>query len=317
MALNLCGTVGQNTGPIKCDPKKGRPVTVAIGGKEFSAEEYATAAAFKAAFKAATKLANGTSGKLYGLPEFVGITNKTEANKEGNLGTFGPKVVLIEGKPGYEFDLAIGTVLEKRLRALNGQTIPVFVFDDAKQAWGWLNEDEKLVGYDCVLFCTPKPFEDGATPQVTKFTVSFISAGQFGDDCAYVPTTMSQKDFVGLKDVELVKKSQVDNVGHVSVKIITSQAGNNLNIYDDYKALLTGAGKANWKATLPDGTNGTITSVSGDDTAKDFIVTLDATEWAALSTNDIVTVNLQSPTVLDAANVTGIESTGAVNFVKP
>jgi len=317
MSLNLCANVGANTGAIDCDVKRGRPVTIGISGATFTTTQTATPTAFKAAIKTACKIATGASGKFFGLPENVGITNKTDAPKEGILGTYGPKVYLIEGKPAYEFDLPVGIQLEKKLRAFNGKQVPVFIFDDQKYWWGRVDSAGNFAGYTAVLFCIPKPFEDANTPQVTKFLVSLVNASEFGDSGAYVPATnMAVADVAGLKDVNLsFQAPQTTNVGKIFVKIATSQHGVDLNIYDDYSALLV---VGMWVATnAQTGAAFTITSVAVDAVNKCFTFTLDTTAFTALTSGQAVNVNLAAPSVLDAANITGIESVTPIQFIKP
>jgi hypothetical protein len=84
--INLCGSVGANSGQIACDIKRGSAKMLIIGGYAFSAADFATAAAFEAAMIAKTKLATGDSEKLYPFPEILGATYNTEADKEGTTG---------------------------------------------------------------------------------------------------------------------------------------------------------------------------------------------------------------------------------------
>lgn len=324
MSLNLCGGIGANTGPIACDTKRGRVVTIAIGGTLFDVDDVASPASFKSAFKAATRLATGDAGKLYGLPENVGIANKTAANKEGTLGTYGPPVTLVEGKPAYEFQLSIGVTLEKALRAFNGKQVPVFLFDDQKNMWGCLDGNGNFVGYDAILFCTPKPFEDGATPGVTIFAVSLISASQYGDDDVYYPATnMSVTDFVGLKTVVAsFMAAQTTNTAKVALNIPTSQYGLSLNIYDDYQALLSGAGKVNWKAIKDsDVSTITITSITADTAGTAGTPAVSATATYTVTkgaTNDTVDIKPVGGVTASGGAVTqtGSESTDTLLTVK-
>jgi hypothetical protein len=96
---SLCGSVGANTGAVKCDRRRGIPKKIVIGSKTFDSDDYASASTFDDAFLAALKLATGDADKLYPFPEITGVTDATEANKESTLGAFGPKITLIEGRP--------------------------------------------------------------------------------------------------------------------------------------------------------------------------------------------------------------------------
>jgi hypothetical protein len=107
MSINLCDKVGSNTGAIKCDTRRGRPVSMMYGGKVFSSEEYSTQDAFKAAVKASLALPNGDSDKLFPIQENVGMNDQTSAPKTSTLGSYGPEVILVDGRSAYEFDLAV------------------------------------------------------------------------------------------------------------------------------------------------------------------------------------------------------------------
>jgi hypothetical protein len=79
-----------------------------------------------------------------------------------------------------------------------------------------------------------------------------------------------------------------------------------LDIYDDYGALLapltfTAFTGANFTTALP------ITSVAVDATLKALTVTFDVTTYNALAAGTKIKLVAPIPSVLDAANVTGIE----------
>ncbi len=237
MAINLCNKIGGNTEPIKCDPKRGRIIRMAYGGKVFSPEEYATPELFRAAFKAAMLLPNGDQSKLYPLPEPVGADDKTTAPKTGTLGSYGPEVVVLSGRPSYEFELAIGVQLEKTLSALNGETVPIFAWDDKKNMWGADDGDEGFIGPDCIINVIPKPYEDGKDPRTTKFQISMLSASQFNEDGLYVPAkNLKGSDFKGLTDVGLhiIAAQEASQQFKIQAYIPIAQAGGKLDIFPDY-----------------------------------------------------------------------------------
>jgi hypothetical protein len=308
MSFSLCGSVGANTGVIKCDRRRGIPKKIIIGSAVFDSTDYASASAFDAAFIADFKLATGNASKLYPFPEITGASDKTEANKESTLGAFGPKVTLIEGRPAYEFDVIAGSTLEKSLRKFNGQQVPVFIVDNSNAIWGKLDENKDFVGTDCLIFTTPHKFGDGANGQTTKVSISFVSASDFSDSAAFIETALSISDMVGLLDVTLAEyAAHAFNVHKMKGFIPTSSPGVSLNLYDNYADELASA--ALWTAFTGAtfATPLTITSIAKNVSNKGWDITFDSTAYTALSAGAKIKINLATPDVLDAADVTGIE----------
>lgn len=308
MSFSLCGNVGANTGVIKCDRRRGIPKKVIVGSKEFAPGDYASQSTFDGEFLAAFSLATGDPDKLYPFPEITGVTDKADANKESTLGAFGPKVVLIEGKPAYEFDVIAGTTLEKQLRKFNGQQVPVFIVDDANVIWGKLDSNGNFLATDVLIFTTPHKFGDGANGQTTKVSISFVSAGDVYDSGAFIETNLSMADMAGLLDVTLAEyAAHAVNVHKIKGYIPTSSPGTSLNLYDNYADELASA--ALWTAF----TGATfitalaITSVAKNTANKGWDITFDSTAYTALSTGAKILIGLADPATLVAADVTGVE----------
>lgn len=238
MSNNLCDKIGSNTNDIKCDARRGRPVVPLYGGKVFDSSEYNTPELFKAALKASMNLPTGDPDKLFALPENVGMDDKTTAPKEGTLGSYGPNVQLIGGRAAYEFDLAIGTTLEKKFLELNGEIAPFFIWDDKRNFWGADDGEGGFKGYDCMIAVISKPFEDGKDARVTKFKISIISQSEFEMDGVYVPAkNLRISDFKGLADISLrtIGVGPFQSTLRISTERGTSVMGKKLNIFPDYK----------------------------------------------------------------------------------
>ncbi len=327
MSTNLCDKIGSNTGAIKCDTRRGRPVSMSYGGKVFQAAEYGTPEAFKAAFKAAINLPNGNGDKLFPIQENVGMNDQTSAPKTSTLGSYGPEVILVDGRSAYEFDLAIGITLEKKLRQLNGEIAPFFIWDDKKNMWGADDGAGGFIGVDCIVSVIPKPFEDGKDARVTRFKISVVNEAQFADDAAYVPAkNMKGSDFKGLNDVHVRYMSGDETKMRVAVEIPTSIMGVSLNIFDEFKTSALGVGIAAWVAwsVSPAGveTPLEIDSVAVTEAAvapaaagKGFILTFDAVAAAAIVAGSTVYVDLVDTTALQALLVKGIESVTPAEYV--
>lgn len=310
MSFNLCGTTGANTGVIDCDISRGILLKPFFGGKQFATSDYATAATFKAAFIAACKLESGNGNKIFPFPEFQALTDNSEANKEGTLG-FGFKETLVEGRPAYTGEILVGQSTFAKLRQFNKKTVRMFAYDNGGNLWGMINSDGKFVGYECKIFVSGNGFGNESTVVTAKVMISILSAVDFNDAAAFVQWTGSINDAKGLLDANLGYISNVTNAYKISAKIPTSEFNTTINLHDTYADDL--ADTALWKATVvASGANLAITTVAKDDTLKCWTVTLDNTAYGALSAGAQILIELKSPSVLDAADVTGIEGVGVV-----
>jgi hypothetical protein len=313
MSFSLCGNVGANTGVIKCDRRRGIPKKIIVGSKEFDSSDYASSSAFDAALLASFKLATGDPDKLYPFPEITGVTDKADANKEGNLGAFGPKVILIEGKPAYEFDVIAGTSLEKFLRRFNGQQVPAFISDDANAFWGQLDSDAKFKGYNALVFVSPHKFGDGANGMTTKVALSFVSAGEVYDSAAFMEIGLSIADMQGLLDVTLAEyAAHASNVHKIKGFVPTASPGISLNLADSFTTELAVGGLWTAFTGTTFATALTITSVAYNSGNKGWDITFDSTAYTALSTGAKIKINFADPATLDAADVIGIEGIAVI-----
>jgi hypothetical protein len=309
--LSLCSTVGANTGAIDCDITRGNPQVIIAGSKTFAPADYATQAAFKAAFQSALKLAAGSSSKLFPFPPIQGVSDKTEAGKEGTLG-YGLKVKLLRSKPGYEFDVLAGSALEKALIKFDGKALPLFIFDDQGQIWGTADDAGNFSGATYLIGVEPRGFGDANNAKVTKITISIVDATDFVENAAVIQSTIVASELKGLNDVTLSERAgHTAGVFHIKAEVITAALGGNINIYDKYPDEIAAAGV--WTAkNVATGAAITITGVAKDTTHECWDVTVDATMYAALGAGDKILFNLADPATLDAADIVGIEGTGVV-----
>jgi hypothetical protein len=311
MALNLCGTAGGNTGVIECDQSRGIPKKILAGSKVFAPSAYASQALFKAAFKGAVKLPEGSSSKLYPFPEIKTVTDKTEANKEGTMG-LGYKETLIEGLPGYEYEVLGGQSLYRRLRKFNNVTIPVLTVDNNGNVWGTVDSDGNFSGTVAKLFVSGNSFGDGSKVVSIKISVAYQSSDDFNDGGAYFPIDFNIGEVKGLLDAELSFVSNTANAYKYTVAVATAQLGTTLSLYTDYADALAVTGL--WKAYTGPGftTPLAITTVVKDTVNGGWTVTYDSTAYAALATGAQIKQMLATPADLDAADIPNIESVAVV-----
>lgn len=317
MEPNFCSTQGGNAGGILCDFDRGVPKKVVVGGKQFSAAEYADADTFQAALLAALKLNTGNSSKLFALPEIFEVEDKTEAPTEGSL-ALGPKKRLKKGRPSYTYSVEIGWDQYQRLLAYDGKTMPAYTLDDLNNFWGNraaaaanTPNTNDFKGDQVYITVSGKGFKNGtdAKSGVATISISYISIDDFEKrGTGAILPDISASDLVGLVDVMLSKVSNVTNVYKIKMTIPVPFVGNNtdLNIYDEHAAAIaaltfTAFTGADYSTAL------TITSVAVDAALKCLTVTFDSTAYTALAGG--TKIKLIGPTVvaLDAADVDGLE----------
>lgn len=315
MSTNLCGLIGGNTGPVLCDTKRKRPLNFTVGSKEFPASEYGDPATFKAAFQAAIKLPQGSANKLFPFPEVGEVTINTPAATRGNL-QHGPSRRLTKGKPSYTYTVEIGWDQYQRLLAFDGKTVPVYTFDEGQNVWGYragaaagtLNTNN-FKGEMAYIDIEGSGFEDGASAQSgqARITISYLSVDDFEKRGTYITLEDTvPSDFEGLKPVQLVKISNVDNVYKIGMYNQQPKLGGDLNIFDEFGAAIAALTFAAGTGTNY-GTTLAITSVAVDNTLKALTVTLDSTAYTALSAGTKIKLSAPTPAQLDGADVPNIE----------
>jgi hypothetical protein len=306
MATSLCGAVNfGNTGEIGCDNFRGVPTMLLVGSATFSSSDYVDSATMDAAMIAKTKLGTGSSQKLFPFPTIQGNADQTEAAKYGTLG-YGLREKLVDARPAYEFDVRAGSNLEKKLKTFDGKSVPVIIRDDKNQFWGRLNSSNQFEGAVYQIGVTPQPFGDGQNPKVTKITISIVNPRDFVENAKVYVSTTTSLAFAGLKDVTMRVLSNVTNVYKIKLEIITDLLGTNLDIYDDYGALIQPLTFTAFTGTTYT-TSLAITSVAVDATLKALTVTFDSTAYTALASGAKIKLVAPLPAILDAANVVGIE----------
>lgn len=308
--LDLCSLLQPNAGAPECDKSRGIPRYLVIGNAAFLAANVASSATFKAAFKSACLKGRDESGKLIVLPIVMNVENQTEGNQEGTLNQ-GFKEVLREGAPAFLFGVRISNKHAQNLRALNKQEVKVFTVDDARLMWGTLTGTPSFEGEKAILFVGGDNFTDGQSSKMIAIGVSFTDVEGFKGSSVYQPIDFNVSDFGRLKDVYITEAAaSAANVFKLTGKIKTGQFNKTLDVYADYAATMAAVNK--WKAkNVATGAAFTITSVAVN-AAGYWTVTLDTTAWTALTAGDQVEINFETPSVLDAAGVTGIEGVSLI-----
>jgi hypothetical protein len=324
MTFSLCSTVGENTGGIDCDKKKGTPVKFMVGAAGFDADDWASSADMLSAILAFISQPAGSADKLFPFPTIQGNTDNTEANTEGNLG-YGLKFITREGRPSYTFQILTGETQYKALRKFNNTISRVIFIDDSNTLWGTKDSTGAFVGYQCLIFVSGNSFEDGnaAEKKAATVTLSFVSAAEFHDASWYMPVDFTEADLQGLKTGNLAKVGAVSATTKVEIKIPTAQLGFDYNVHDKYHDELAVAGlwEAFSGATEAEALAGTtalaLTGVTDNaDPDKTWSIAFDATPYGALGSNAWIMLRLKNPATLLAAGVSGLEGY-RTTFQKP
>lgn len=325
MSTNLCSTVGGNTGGVGCDGKRKVPKKILVGGKQFTSTEYADSDSLQTAILAAINLANGDSNKLFPFPEIGEVAINTEADTTGSL-ALGPVRVLRKGRPSYTYSVEIGHYQFQKLLAFDKKTVPVFTFDDASQLWGYravsasnTPNTNVFKGELAYISVSGNGFEDGAnaTAGVATISISYLSFDDFHlrGTYGFLPN-LAAGDMSGLLDVMLSEPAaHTTNAYKVKVSIPLPKLGSDLNLYDEYSAILaaatwTAGTGANYATPL------TITSVAVDATLKCLTVTFDSTMYTALAGGTKIKLTPPSVATLVAASMVGYEI-GTIILLKP
>jgi hypothetical protein len=303
MSLSLCGLVGANTGQIACDTKRGLPAQLFLGEAIFTPADYTDQTTMDLAILARMKLGSGSSQKLYPFPTIIATADKTTAAKYGTYG-YGLQVLLVREKQGYEFEVDAGSALEKKLIVFNGKTVPIFILDDGGNIWGKFDSSKNFVGGKYQVSVSSAGFNDGSNPKATKVTISLIDSRDFVENAVVYTTALSV--FTGLKDVYMSVLSFAANAYKIKFKIPTSFVNADLDIYDDYGTLI-GASTFTAFTGTNYATSLAITSAAIDATTKTILITFDSTAFTALTSLAKIKLVAPIPSVLDLANITGIE----------
>lgn len=306
MSISLCASSVANTGVIQCDVAPGIPVAIMVWNDTKLIADI-QGSQFQPFIDGASKLSKNHAGKLFVFPVIQDIAKNTEANKEGTLNQ-GFKTILLEGKPSYTYKVFAGQSTVPQLRKFNNQNVRVLTLDANNRVWGvksglnWKGAQAKLfVGG--LGFATGQNVEEG----VVDINVAYLVASEINDDAAFGEVD-STAGIVGLLDAVLTAISHVTNVWKIGVEVATSEIGNAINMYDTYSSEL--ASSSLWVAKT--GANFTnslaITSVAADAALSAWTVTFDSTAYTALSSGAKIQLSLAAPPVLDAADVTELES---------
>lgn len=310
MSLDLCPFVGDNAAAIKCDGKRRTPSTLFVGSAPAAKANYADEATYTAWLKTAAKKNNGATGKIFAFPKVLNVTPITEADTTGKL-ALGPNRRLRKGVPAYQYMVEIGQAQFEALLAWDGQTVPVRTLDVIGQMWHFRDPATEIVdGEEAYLTISGNGFEDGNSAEtgVCVIGIYYLDVDNFEKRTAYFGfNNLVLSDIKALKNVVMVEPSvHSTNVYKIQHFIKTAKLGANLNVYDEYGAILAGLTHTAFTgATF--GTSLVITSIAVDAAIKGQTVTFDSTAFTALPAATQILFVPPTVAALDTAGITGIE----------
>lgn len=313
--LNIpnCGGVTStfNSGDPLCDVIRSKPYMLILldAGVGFSSAERASVTAFVTALKAKTRAARGS--RAYIIKDLTNFEDTSQAPGKaaiGNLST--QQLTITDAIPSFDFQHRKGELFHKQLTAAENASLTLLVVDDKYLVLGTVTSGGLLTGFSLSEFYVGLPkFANASTPANYPFSIALESVTEYKENLGLFQADSTIVGASGINNVALSLVSQAVNVANIKA---LSTGGKNLG--DLYSTEL--ADGALWTATNKQtGADMTITSVTWN-AGGYFVVTVDSTEYAALTAADIVEINLASASDLSDAGVDGFESTGPVEIVK-
>lgn len=314
--INVCATLGGNTGTPACDVRMGRiKYLLLTTSKEFTEANIASTEALELALQAAMLLSNSDANKVFAFPAMRDVTNNTGDPATGTLAD-GYEEVLNEALPKYLLRATPGTCVQQAMASFNGWNGRLFVIDENNIFWYRDNGSNGAKGFSTgYLYTNPPQFKGSADIQTSNTRITFGSIGEFKSGVGAIKIEFEVADLNNLKDVVLDDREDENDSGALNnVFIIGGKIRcEGTDIYAAYSSLLNAV--ARWRAYKSDGTAITIDTVSLNAGESGWNITLNSTAFNALTSGTVFYIDLATPTTLAAAGVTGIEG-NKLRFVK-
>ena len=318
--LNLpnCGgsTSTFNSGFALCDVIRKEPKALILldSGVEFSLVERASIASFVAALKADTRAVRGA--RAYPIMSLTNFEDKsTEPTKAavGNLSI--TQITMQEGVPAFAFQHYKGDLFHQQLSKAQNANLKLLIIDANYVIYGTKTSGGNLTGFALSEFYAElAKFATASEPAKYPFNVTLSSITEYKENLAIAQLDSTVMNVSGIVDVDLntagAPPVQATNVIKISP---IGRGGKNIGILYPTELAVVGA----WTA-INDQTAAahTITSVAWDSALSRFNVTLDSTQYTALTSGHTVSVDMADPATLFTLGVDGFESLGAVTVTK-
>lgn len=315
--LNVCATVGGNTGDSKCPVKMGRPVyTLETSGLELSAADLQDSDSLKAAMIAGILAANSSTSKVFVSPKF---NEAEDATGDPNLGTLGDGYEEVLNEPLNKIVLVHASnycqqVAMSNLNAFKGKT---YIIDDQGIFWYVTKTSGGGKGFKVANQYTPVPKFRGNAVNAARTRLVFADNAEFKSAGA-IKLDWDVSSLPVLVDVVLDDRETGENSNSIASNAVFTIGGKTScdgeDIYTDYDDALDNIDC--WEAkVVATGAAITIDSVAKNDTDKGWDITLNASEFSGLATGTRFSIGLKAPVTLLAEGVEDIEGV-AIKFKK-
>lgn len=311
--INVCATLGGNTGRPVCDVRMGRIKYILLTtGKEFTAANIATSEAFEAALQTAMLLANSDGNKVFAFPEMRDVTDNSGDPATGTLAD-GFEEVLNEALPKYLLRSTPGVCVQQAMASFNGWPGKVYFVDENSILWYKSTTSDGAKGFTTGYLYTnpPKPKGSGDV-QTANTRLTFGSIDEFKSGVGAIKLEFNISDLNNMQDVILTDQEDENVSGALNNTFLIGAKTRceGTDIYSTFSALLTAA---NWRAYESDGTVIPITSVTP--VSGNWQVVLNLSAFNALANGTVFYIDLVPPATLVANGIEGIEAV-KLRFVK-
>lgn len=286
-----------NVGVPPCDlaKKKIKGIIFADKSVTFSTADTASVAAFIAAVKLKATAARG--GRVYPIWDILNFEDSTGDPATGSVGNLSTATIVTnDAVPAFRFGYNGTEARHRRLAAMNGASLDIFIVDDAYAVYGTLVGGE-FGGFSVLqAYAYTSKFIVSDSVNQYSFRVTLGDITEYRENSQYIVANSGITAAAGIVNVQL---SEFSKVGGAVKVLATADGGTNLEpVYTTAISALT------WTATnLQTGLAHTVTSVADAPADDAYLVTLDSTMWTALGSGDKVQINGPSAAALSGANV--------------
>jgi hypothetical protein len=316
MAINICATLGGNTGAPACDVRMGRPKYILLTtGREFAETDIEDSAAFQSALQTAMLLPKSNANKVYAFPQ---ANESTDNTGDPSLGTLadGYEEVLNEALPKYLLRSKAGTCVQQQMQSFNGWPGKVYVVDDSNIMWFRTTSADGAAGFTCgYLYTNPPKFKGSGDVNTANTRLTFGSIDEFKTKVGAIKLDFNVSTLTNILEVELDDRESENTSGALNnVFVIGGKTRcEGTDIYAAYSTALNSV--ARWRAYQSNGTVISITTVTTNAGLSGWNITLNSAAFTALPSGTVFYIDLETPTVLHAAGIDGIEG-NRIRFVK-
>lgn len=318
LSLPSCGgsTSTFNSGAPLCDVIRKEPKMLIMldSGVEFNLSTRASIATFVAAIRTATRAARGS--RAYPIKDLTNYEDKSSEPTKASIGNLSvTQITMQQGVPSFSFQHRKGDLFHKQLAAAENANLKLLIVDSAYVVYGTKTSGGNFTGYSLSEFYAElAKFATATDPSKYPFNITLESMTEYKENFDFVQLDSTIMSVSGIVDVNLNTAGapvvQATNVAKVTP---IARGGKNLGVLYPVELASTSA----W--TAKNGTSGaslTLTSVTWDSANSRFNVTVDSTEYAALTSTTKVRIDLVSTSALSDLGVDGYESLGYCEITK-